>query len=100
MPIDDLAGEVIGDLLGRFAGLAVETVAEHIFSSNTARFFHGVGRRLIATATFGRKRIPSSLRVIPKGSSPKPRTSDWLALWVGIVAWVGAGGVVAYLLFF
>ncbi|BBD01206.1 MULTISPECIES: hypothetical protein [Sphingobium] len=92
MPIDEVIEAIA--FTGRLVVGAVDAlqavgmVAEHIFSGHTARFFHGVGRRVIAVATFGTKRIPSSLRVVPKGSHPKPRRSDWLALWVGILFWV------------
>ncbi len=92
MPIDEIVEAIA--FTGRLVVGAVEAlnavgmVAEHVFSGHTARFFHGVGRRVIAVATFGTKRIPSSLRVVPKGSHPKPRRSDWLALWVGILSWI------------
>jgi hypothetical protein len=87
MPLDEVAGEVLG-FVGR---LAVEAAADHIFSRHTARFFHGVGRRLIAVATLGKVRIPSSLRDVVDGQQPKPRASDWVALGIGILVWVGFG---------
>ena len=86
--VDEIVGEAASFLFRQVGGLAVELTVNNVFSRHTARFFHGVGRRLIAVATFGAKRIPSSLRVVPKGSHPKPRRSDWLALWVGILSWV------------
>jgi len=92
MPIDEIVEAIA--FTGRLVGGAIEAlnavgmVAEHIFSGHSARFFHGVGRRVIAVATFGTKRIASSLRVVPKGSHPRPRGSDWLALWVGILSWI------------
>lgn len=89
--VDEL-GEVVVDVAGALlrhaGGLAVELTVDHIFSRHTARFFHGVGRRVIAVATVGRTRIPSSLRTVPKGVSARPRRSDWLALWVGIALWI------------
>lgn len=92
MPIDEVIEAIA--FTGRLVTGAVNAlqaagmVAEHVFSGHTARFFHGVGRRVIAIATFGTKRIPSSLRIVPKGSHPKPRRSDWLALWIGVAVWI------------
>lgn len=88
MPVDDLVGEVVGSVAGEVAGWAVDLVTEQLFSRYTARFFHGVGRRVIAVATFGRKRIPSSLRIVPAGTRPQPDWQDRAALWVGIVSWI------------
>jgi hypothetical protein len=92
MPIDEIVegiaftGRLVGGALDALS--AAGMVAEHVFSGHTARFFHGVGRRVIAVVTFGTKRIPTSLRVVPKGSHPRPRRSDWLALWTGILVWI------------
>lgn len=86
--VDEIVGEAAGFLFRQVGGLAVELTVDHIFSRHTARFFHGVGRRLIAMLTLGRMRIPTSLRTVPKGVSARPRRSDWLALWVGILFWV------------
>lgn len=58
------------------------------FSGYTARFFHGLGRRSIAVATWGRIRIPSSLRTVPCGVRARPPRSDWLALWIGVAIWI------------
>ncbi|MFZ2995726.1 hypothetical protein [Sphingobium sp.] len=88
MSIDDAVGEVLGVVVRHAGGFMVDMAAQHIFSRYTARFFHGVGRRVIAVLTLGRKRIPSSLRMVPKGAKPKPRGSDWLALWTGIAFWI------------
>ncbi|MFB0874149.1 MULTISPECIES: hypothetical protein [unclassified Sphingobium] len=89
--IDDV-GEVVVDTAGvvlrHAGGLVVEATVAHIFSRHTARFFHGVGRRAIALATFGRRRIPSSLRAVPAGIRPRPRAMDWFALWTGVGIWV------------
>lgn len=89
--VDEL-GEVVVDVAGAVfrhaGGLVVDLTVDHIFSRHTARFFHGVGRRVIAILTLGRIRIPSSLRAVPRGVSARPRRSDWLALWVGILFWV------------
>jgi hypothetical protein len=89
--VDDL-GEVVVDVAGAVfrhaGGLVVDLTVDHIFSRHTARFFHGVGRRVITILTLGRTRIPSSLRTVPKGVSARPRRSDWLALWVGILFWI------------
>jgi type VI protein secretion system component VasF len=86
--VDEIVGEAAGFLFRQVGGLAVELTVDHIFSRHTARFFHGIGRRLIAMLTLGRARIPTSLRTVPKGMSARPRRSDWLALWVGILFWV------------
>lgn len=88
MPVDELVGEAVGFVARQAAGVAVDLVVDRIFSRYTARFFHGVGRRVIAVVSFGRKRIPSSLRLIPAGTKPKPRANDWLALFVGIATWL------------
>jgi hypothetical protein len=89
-------GEAVGEIVAFVGRVAVELTAEFIFSRHGARYFHGIGRRVIAVLTLGRKRIPSSLRQVPSGTKPKPRASDWLALFVGIVTFiVAAGGVVA-----
>ncbi len=89
--IDDVGeavGEVAGAVLQQAGGFVVDVVIEGIFAGGTARFFHGVGRRAIAATTLGRVRIPSSLRVVPRGAVVHPRRSDWIALWVGIAIWV------------
>jgi hypothetical protein len=61
-----------------------------------------MGRRVIAAATLGTKRIPSSLRAVSKGHRPRPRRADWLALWTGILFWVAlfvvVGGGVSHFL--
>ncbi len=92
MAPDEAVGEAIF-----FAGrVAVELTAEFIFSKHGARYFHGIGRRVIAVLTLDRKRIPSSLRQVPKGARPKPRGSDWAALFVGIATFsLALGGVIA-----
>lgn len=89
--IDDVAeavGEVAGAVLHQAGGLVVDVVIDGIFAGGTARFFHGLGRRAIAATTFGSVRIPSSLRVVPRGAAARPRRSDWIALWVGIAIWL------------
>ncbi|MET0248537.1 MAG: hypothetical protein ABW164_02280 [Sphingobium sp.] len=99
MPIDDIVDAVAfagRAIAGVANGLATaETVLSHVFSGHSARFFHGVGRRLLAVVTLGGVRIPSSLRRVPVGAGAKPRRSDWVALWTGILFWialfVGAG---------
>lgn len=86
--MDDVAGEAAELVIRHAGGMIVEVTVNHIFSRHTARFFHGVGRRVIAVATIGKKRIPSSLRAAPKGIHPRPRRSDWLALWTGVLSWI------------
>lgn len=78
--VDEAVGEVL-----QFVGRAVADVAlEFVFSKHGARYFHGIGRHVIAIITLGQLRIPSSLRQVPKGTKPKPNPSDWVALFVGI----------------
>ncbi|MFC3443001.1 hypothetical protein ACFOKF_17655 [Sphingobium rhizovicinum] len=88
----DEIGEVVVDVAGvvirHAGGLVIDLTVDHVFSRHTARFFHGVGRRVIAVATLGGKRIPTSLRTVPRGARARPRRSDWLALWVGIFSWI------------
>lgn len=86
--IGEAVFDVAGVVLRHAGGLVVDLTTEHVFSRHTSRFFHGVGRRVIAIATLGRKRIPSSLRIVPKGARARPRRADWLALWTGILFWV------------
>ncbi len=96
MPIDEIIGEAVGEAVkhtARFIGnvatdVAAQSVSKLIYSGRVARYFHGIGRLVIAFATLGRVRIPTSLRVVPKGVTPKPRRSDWVALLVGIGIWV------------
>ncbi len=86
--IGDAVGEIAGAVIQHTGGLVVDVVTAGIFSASTARFFHGVGRRAIAAATFGTVRIPSSLRIVPRGAHARPRRSDWLALWAGVAIWI------------
>jgi hypothetical protein len=91
-----VADEAIGEAIVFVGRVALEFTAEFIFSKHGARYFHGIGRRVIAIVTAGRIRIPSSLRQVPRGMTPKPRQGDWLALFVGIGTFVAAaGGVIA-----
>ena len=86
--IDDIPAEAAGFVVRQVGGLAIDLTVEQIFSRHSARFFHGIGRRAVAVSTLGAKRIPSSLRIVPKGSRAKPRRSDWLALWIGVLVWI------------
>ncbi|MFX4087799.1 hypothetical protein ACKU27_22190 [Sphingobium yanoikuyae] len=99
MPVDEI-GEIAfraaGFVAREAAGLVVDIAVDYIFSRHTPRLFHAIGRRTIAIATLGRKRIPSSLRVIPKGMVPRPRRSDWLALWVGVATSIGLVAAAIY----
>ena len=92
--------EAIGEAVAFVGRVAVEFTAEFIFSKYGARYFHGIGRRVIAVVTFGRKRIPSSVRQVPKGTKPKPRAGDWLALYVGIGTFIAAvaGVIVGFII--
>lgn len=94
MPIDDLIGDAVGEVVAPAVGWAAEQTFAQIFSPHTARFLHGLGRRVIAAATFGTKRIPSSLRMVPKGIKPKPRKADWIALIVGLIVWIGSAAAI------
>jgi hypothetical protein len=91
--IDDAIGEAAADAAGAVVrhagGFIVDLAFAYVFSGYTARFFHGVGRRSIAIATWGHIRIPSSLRTAPKGVRSRPRRSDRLALWIGVAIWLG-----------
>lgn len=90
--IDDAVGEIVADAAGAVMQTAgsfvVDLALSYVFSGYTARFFHGLGRRAIAVVTLGRIRISSSLRTAPRGVRPRPRRSDWLALWIGVAIWV------------
>jgi len=86
--IGEAAAEAAGAVVRHAGGFVVDLAFEYVFSGYTARFFHGLGRRSIAVATWGRIRIPSSLRTVPDGVRPRPRRSDWLALWIGVAVWV------------
>jgi hypothetical protein len=91
MPLDELA-----EIGAEAAFRLVAEVPQLIFNRHVARYFHGVGRRAIAVVTIGRIKIPSSLRIVPRGQKPKPRPPDWWALIVGILIWfAAAAGVVA-----
>jgi hypothetical protein len=91
MPLDELT-----EIGVEVAFRVVAEVPQLIFNKHVARYFHGVGRRAITVATFGKIKISSSLRIAPKGQKPKPRRQDWWALGVGIGIWFAAlGGVVA-----
>lgn len=98
MPVDEIIGEVVAKVAGQAVGVvvdsAVELISSDLFRGWLARYFHGIGRRLIAVATFGRVKIPSSLRVVPKGAQPKPMVWDWIALWVGVIVWLLSAGLV------
>jgi hypothetical protein len=91
--------EIVGEALSFVGEVAVRFTMEQVFSGHTARFFHGFGRRIIALTTLGQIRIPTSLRESPKGTRPKPRRSDWIALWVGVLVWASLAVGVAALLF-
>jgi hypothetical protein len=98
MPIEEIVSAVAEVVVEHVGGSLVEYGAQFLFSGSGGRYFHGIGRRVIALATLGRTRIPSSLRIVPKGTKPKPRRSDWAALFVGIFVWVAAiaGVIFAY----
>jgi hypothetical protein len=90
------ADEVLGEVAAFIGRNAVGLVSELVFSKYGARYFHGIGRRIIALGTLGRVRIQSSLRQVPKGERPKPRISDWLALFTGAAVWLGSAGATIF----
>ncbi len=92
---DEFLGEV-ALFIGRNA---VGLVSELVFSKYGARYFHGIGRRVVAISTLGQVRIPSSLRQVAKGSIPKPDMKDWIALLVGIAVWLGSAGATLTVMF-
>lgn len=93
MPIDEIAGEFLVEVGARAGVAAVDLVSGFVFDKRTLRYFHGIGRRVIVAVTLGRVRIPTSVRHVPKGTTPRPRRSDWVALWVGIGLWLTCAGL-------
>jgi hypothetical protein len=89
MPSDELV-----EFAAKLAFRAVVNVPELVFNKYVARYFHSVGRYAIMLGTLGFVRIPSSLRMVPQGTRPKPTLQDWLALFIGIVVWCGAAALV------
>ncbi|MBK8375045.1 hypothetical protein [Sphingorhabdus sp.] len=94
MPADELA-----EFAAKLAFRAVINVPELVFNKYVARYFHGVGRHLIMMLTLGYVRIPSSLRMVPKGTKPRPTAQDWAALIVGILTWGASAAAVCFALF-
>lgn len=98
MPVDEIIGEAVATVAGQAVGVAVDSavglITSNLFGGWLARYFHGIGRRLVAVATLGRVQIPSSLRTVVKGQRPKPTISDWIALWVGVAVWLLSAGLV------
>jgi hypothetical protein len=90
------ADEVLGEVAAFIGRNAVGLVSELVFSKYGARYFHGIGRRIIALGTLGRVRIQSSLRQVPKGERPKPGINDWLALFTGVAVWLGSAGATIF----
>lgn len=91
MPSDELV-----EFAAKLAFRAVVNVPELVFNKYVARYFHSVGRYAIMITTFGFVRIPSSLRMVPQGTRPKPTLQDWLALFAGIAVWCGAVALVIW----
>ncbi len=90
-----MPSEQLVEFAAKLALRAVVNVPELIFNKYVARYFHGVGRHMIMLLTLRSVRIPSSLRMVPKGQKPKPKPSDWLALVVGVLTWsAGLGAVI------
>ena len=91
MPSDELV-----EFAAKLAFRAVVNVPELLFNKYVARYFHSVGRYVTMIITLGFVRIPSSLRMVPQGTRPKPTLQDWLALIVGIAVWCGAAALVIW----
>ena len=89
MPSDELV-----EFAAKLAFRAVVNVPELVFNKYVARYFHSVGRYTIVLGTLGFVRIPSSLRMVPQGTRPKPTLQDWLALLIGIAVWCGVAALV------
>jgi hypothetical protein len=51
--IGEVVVDVTGAVLRHAGGFVVDMTVDHIFSRHTARFFHGVGRRVIRFGTVG-----------------------------------------------
>jgi hypothetical protein len=90
MPLDEIAGAIVGEVVGKAAGVVVDVSLQLIFNKYVARYFHGIGRHILKIASVGMLNIPSSLREVPKGTRAKPNALDWLALVVGVAAWFSA----------
>jgi hypothetical protein len=94
MPAEELV-----EFGAKLAFRAVINVPELVFNKYVARYFHGVGRHVIMLLTLGFVRIPSSLRMVPAGTKPKPTAQDWIALIFGILTW-GASATAVFFAFF
>jgi hypothetical protein len=82
MPADELL-----EIAAKVAFRVALNVPELVFNKYVARYFHGVGRHVIMLLTFGKLHIPSSLRMVPEGTKPRPTVKDWAALFAGILTW-------------
>jgi hypothetical protein len=94
MPADELV-----ELATKLAVRLVVEVPELVFNKYVARYFHGVGRHAIMILTLGYIRIPSSLRMVPQGTKPKPTSQDWVALIFGIAVWGASATAVFFTMF-
>lgn len=95
-----MVADEIAELAVKVAfNVAVEFVPQLIFNKYVARYFHGVGRFVIMALSLGFWRIPSSLRVVQKGTKAKPTAQDWIALLVGIATWTASAVLVWNFLF-
>ncbi len=91
MPAEELV-----EVAAKLAFRVVINVPELVFNKYVARYFHGVGRHVLMVLTIGIVRIPSSLRMVPKGTKPDPTAQDWFALIAGILTW-GAAAAAVYI---
>jgi hypothetical protein len=94
MPAEELI-----EIGAKLAFRAAINVPELVFNKYVARYFHGVGRHVIMLLSLGFVRIPSSLRMVPKGMKPKPTAQDWIALIAGILTWGASAATVFFALF-
>jgi hypothetical protein len=94
MPADELV-----EIAAKVAFRVALNVPELVFNKYVARYFHGVGRHVIMLATFGKLHIPSSLRMVPEGTKPKPTARDCVALFAGILTW-GVSAAAVFFAFF
>jgi hypothetical protein len=64
MPLDEIAGAIVGEVVGKAAGVVVDVSLQLIFNKYVARYFHGLGRhtqrhqskaKRVGLACFGRR---------------------------------------------
>ncbi len=88
MPYDELI-----EIGAKLAFRAATSAPELIFNRHVARYFHGIGRRVIVVLTLGSVRIISSKRHGIDQQKPEPMPRDWFALAVGVMVFGTALGI-------